>query len=515
MLTMTSVLDRARRLYGHRTAIIDNDREYSWAEFYDRVSRAAAAIAKLGIGQGDHFAIISHNSFRQAELIYAGYFLGAVAVPINYRLAVPEVTFILEDSGSKLLIVEDSLSGILHDNAIKPWADNAIYLSANSAEVPWLQYEALLSDAEPVAPCQAEEGDDAILFYTGGTTGRSKGVRLTHRNLAGNAVQIANCMNPECDDRYLHIAPMFHTADMVANAFTLKGAAHYYIAKPTARGILEAIDKYQITVTMIPPTLIIMILEEEGFSEFDISSLKQFVFGSAPMTPKWIKRALEGFAKTDIWHGYGLTETSPMVTLSCLRREGEEDESGYVERWKSAGQPVVGTEVRILDDNDNEMPIGQVAEVVCKGLQIAKGYLNLPKETDEVFSNGWFRTGDVGKVDEEGYLYLLDRKKDMVITGGENVYTGEVEAVLCAHHSVLEAAVFGIPDDLFGEALVAAIVRRAGDALTEADVIQHCRGMIGGYKIPRIVFFIDELPKNAVGKVLKRDLRGHYLGSVA
>lgn len=513
MLTMTSVLDRARRLYGHQTAIIDEDQKYSWAEFYDRVSRAASAIAKLGLGQGDHFAIISHNSFRQAELIYAGYFLGAVAVPINYRLAVPEIQFILKDCGCKLLVVEDTLSSILHEQAIKPWIDNAVYLSANDADVPWLQYEMLLAAADPAAPYPAEEDDDAILLYTGGTTGRSKGVRLTHRNLAGNAIQIANDMSPQCDDRYLHIAPMFHAADMVGNAFTLKGAAHHYIAKPTARGILAAIDKYQITATMIPPTLIIMILEEEEFSRFDISSLKQFVFGSAPMTPKWIKRALEGFSETDIWHGYGLTETSPMVTLSCLQREGKPDESGYVERWKSAGQPVVGTEVRILDDEGNEVPTGQVAEVVCKGLQIAKGYLNLPKETGEVFSDGWFRTGDVGKVDEQGYLYLLDRKKDMVITGGENVYTGEVEAVLCAHDSVLESAVFGVPDELYGESLVAAVVQRTGEALTEEDVIQHCRGMIGGYKIPRIVFFVETLPKNAVGKVLKRDLRDHYLAS--
>lgn len=511
MLTMTSILDRALRLYGDRTAIIDEDKEYSWSEFYDRISRAAAVLADLGVGQGDHFGIVSHNSFRQAEILYAGYFLGAVPVPINYRLAVPEVKFILEDSGSKLLIVENVLADLLNDETLSQWQGNAVYLSAETADVPWLQYETLLEKAKPHTPADVSENDDALLLYTGGTTGRSKGVRLTHRNLAGNAVQISTYMQPNSGDRYLHVAPMFHAADLVANAFTLMGAAHHYIAKPSGRSILEVIQKHRITATMIPPTLIIMILEEEGFADFDISTLKKFVFGSAPMTPKWIKRALEDFSTTEIWHGYGLTETSPMVTLSPLERDVETDESDYVERWKSAGQPVVGTDVRILDEDGNELSVGEVAEVVVRGPQIAKGYLNLPKETDEVFQDGWFRTGDVGRVDEEGYLYLLDRKKDMVITGGENVYTGEVEAALCVHQDILEAAVFGVPHELYGEALVAAIVLRADKAFSEEEIIQHCRGYIGGYKIPRRVFFIDELPKNAVGKVLKRDLRDQYV----
>lgn len=511
MLTMTSVLDRALRLYSGRTAIIDEDREYSWSEFYQRVSCAAAVLAELGVGQGDRFGVVSHNSFRQAEILYAGYFLGAVPVPINYRLAVPEIRFILEDSGSRLLIVEDILTDILDDEMLAPWRDKALYLSAESADVPWLQYEALLNSAQPIAAAQVMENDDALLLYTGGTTGRSKGVRLTHRNLAANAVQISTYMQPKSDDRYLHIAPMFHAADLVGNAFTLMGAAHYYIAKPSGRSILEIIEKHRITATMIPPTLIIMILEDEGFSRSELSTLRKFVFGSAPMTPKWIKRALDGFSGTDIWHGYGLTETSPMVTLSRLERLAQTNGDDYVERWQSAGQPVVGTDVRILDDEGNEMPAGEVAEVVVRGPQIAKGYLNLPKETAEVFQDGWFRTGDVGRVDEEGFLYLLDRKKDMVITGGENVYTGEVEAVLCAHQDILESAVFGVPHELYGEALVAAIVKRNGKALSEEEIINHCRTMIGGYKIPRRVFFIDELPKNAVGKVLKRDLRDRYI----
>lgn len=515
MLTMTSVLDRALRLYSGRTAIIDQDREYNWSEFYNRIAKAASVLTDLGIGQGDRFAIVGHNSFRQAEILYAGYFIGAVPVPINYRLAVPEVRFILEDSGAKLLIVEDLLANLLDDEALAPWCHNAVYLSAEPANVPWLQYETLLLGAEPSAHAQVAENDDALLLYTGGTTGRSKGVRLTHRNLAGNAVQISTYMQPRGDDRYLHIAPMFHAADLVSNAFTLMGAAHCYIAKPSGSAILKMIQEHRITATMIPPTLIIMILEQEGFADFDISSLRKFVFGSAPMTPKWIKRALEGFAGTEIWHGYGLTETSPMVTLSWLERSEQTNGSEYAERWQSAGQPVVGTDVRILDDEGNEVPNGEVAEVVVRGPQIAKGYLNLPRETDEVFNDGWFRTGDVGRVDDEGFLYLLDRKKDMVITGGENVYTGEVEAVLCAHGDILESAVFGVPHELYGEALVAAIVKRDSKTLTEEEVIQHCRTMIGGYKIPRRVFFIEELPKNAVGKVLKRDLRDQYMTMAA
>lgn len=509
---MGSVLDRAVRLHENRTAIIHEAGQYTWGEFSSRIHRAAGVLAFLGVKKGDRFGIVCRNSFRQAELIYAGFIMGAIPVPINYRLAEPEIRFILDDSSCKILIVEDKFSDLLNAEDLRPWADKSLYLSAETADVPWHQYEALLEQAAPLSGHDSAEGDDAVLLYTGGTTGRSKGVRLSHRNIALNGLQISATMAPCMNDRFLHVAPMFHSADFVGTAYTHVGAAHVYLPQPSGLAILEAIEKYQITATMIPPTLIIATLQEEGFDNFDLSSLRQFVFGSAPTAPKWVRAALEKFPSTDIWHGYGLTETSPMVTLSQVERSGCSNASGYIERWSSAGQTVPGTDLRIVDDAGLEVSTGQIAEVAVRGPQIFKGYLNMPEQTAEAFKDGWFYTGDVGKIDKEGYLFLLDRKKDMVITGGENVYTAEVEAAVCLHPQVLEAAVFGVADELYGEALVAAIVARADASLCEDDIITHCRDFIGGYKIPRKVLFIPELPKNTIGKVLKNELRESYAG---
>lgn len=510
MFTMGSVLDRAIRLFENRTAIIDDEVQFTWGEYSARIHRAAGLLSQLGLNRGDRFGIVSHNSFRQAELIYAGFILGVIPVPINYRLAAPEIRFILDDSSSKLLVVEDCFSHILNSEELMPWSDRALYVSNEPADVAWPQYEPLLQQVAPVTAHDAAEDDDALLLYTGGTTGRSKGVRLTHRNIALNGLQISATMMPSPDDVFLHVAPMFHAADLVGTAFTHVGAAHMYMPRPSGKAILETIERGRITSTMIPPTLIIAALEDADFASRDLSSLRQFVFGSAPLTTKWIQRALDGFSNTDIWHGYGLTETSPMVTLSRLARNGSRNAAGYLERWSSAGQAVPGTDLKIIGEDSQEVPTGGIAEVVVRGPQIAKGYLNLVEQTDEVFRDGWLYTGDVGRVDEEGYLFLLDRKKDMVITGGENVYTAEVESVICSHPQVQEVAVFGVPDEFYGEALVAAIVLRANASLSEEEVTRHCRGIIGGYKIPRNVLFLAELPKNVVGKILKNDLRLNY-----
>ncbi len=510
MFTMGSVLDRAVRLFENRTAIIHSEGQFTWGEFADRIYRAAGVLESLGVQRGLRFGIVSHNSFRQAELIYAGYVIGAVPVPINYRLANPEIKFILEDSSSKTLIVEDCFASILDSEELQPWAESALYVGAELSDVSSLHYESILRQATPVSIYDSAEDDDALLLYTGGTTGRSKGVRLTHRNIALNGLQISATMRPHNADVFLHAAPMFHAADLLGTAYSYVGAAHIYIAKPTGKGLLEIIEKHCITATMIPPTLIIAALQEQGFKDHDISSLRNIIYGSAPLTLNWVQRALDNFSHADIWHGYGLTETSPIVTLSHLDRTGNRNTAGYIERWGSAGQTVPGTELRIVNDEGREVATGEIAEVVVRGPQVAKGYLNLPAQTDEVFRDGWFYTGDVGRVDEAGYLFLLDRKKDIVITGGENVYTAEVESVLCSHPNVLEAAVFGIPDDFYGEAMVAALVVQPDVTITEKDIINHCRGMIGGYKIPRRVLFLPQLPKNVVGKVLKSELRLRY-----
>ena len=497
------------RLWGERLAMIDEDRLLTWAQFNQRVASAAGVLVRRGIRRGDHFALVAQNSVRQAELMHAGFRVGAIPVPINYRLAALEIRAILEDSDSKLLIVDRVFAHLLDKPELAAWKERSLRIDA-PADQAACQYEAEMRQATHAAPVAVEEDEDAILLYTGGTTGRSKGVRLSHRNLATVALQNAAKLAPRCDDIYLHVAPMFHSADLLGNAYLACGAAHRYLAKPTARLVLETIQKEKITATVLPPTILILVLQDELFSTFDLSSLRTLVFGSAPMSKAQILTARNAMPAIDLWQGYGLTETSQMLTLDRVPCQSEAATLQDTDRVRSAGRPLIGTDLLILDNSNREQPTGAVGEVVVRGPQVAKGYLNMPEETNRQFRNGWFCTGDLGCLDNDGFLYLLDRKKDMVITGGENVYSFEVEEALVQHPDVIEAAVFGVPDEIFGEALMAVVIPRAGTSLSADNLTEHCRKLIGGYKIPRRIVFSRELPKNSLGKIVKSQLRQQY-----
>ena len=510
MLTMVSALERVQRLYGPRRAIIDREGEFTWSEFFDRVTRAAGILQGLGIRRGDRYAILCRNSFRHAELIHAGYWMGAIPVPVNYRLAAPEIQFILEDADCRVLILEDALVDLTFTEELSPWFDRMLYVAPEHAEVEWPQYEALLASSSPVDFHPSAEDDDAILLYTGGTTGRSKGVRLSHKNVFSNGMQVTHPMGIRSDDVYFHLAPMFHSADLLGTCFTQCGAAHSYLAQFTPVDALSAIQDFGITVAMMAPTIIIMTLQDKNFDKFDLSSFRLLFYGSSPMAVEWIRRAMERFQGVEIQQGYGLTETSPILTTLDPTEHKEALETGEYGILKSVGRPLVSIDLRIVDDDDQEVPTGDAGEVVVRGPNVTKGYLNRPEENKRAFRNGWFHTGDVGLVDELGNMYLLDRKKDMIITGGENVYSSEVEAALYEHSGVNEAAVIGVPDVKYGEALFAVIVPAPGANPTEDEIIAHCRDRIGGYKIPRRMAFIDEMPKSAMGKILKTELRKMY-----
>lgn len=512
MLTLNSLLERTGRLWGDRLAMIDEDRQLTWKQFQLRVALASGVLASRGVRRGERFALLAQNSVRQAELMHAGFRIGAVPVPINYRLAAREILAILEDSGSKLLIVDQVFAHVLDGAELATWRGRSLRIEA-PARASACQYEAAMLTASSPAPESVQEEDDALFLYTGGTTGRSKGVRLTHRNLATVALQNAAKLAPRCDDVYLHVAPMFHSADLLGNAYLACGAAHRYLAKPTASLILETIEKQRITATVLPPTVLVLVLQEEGFSNFDLSSLRTLVFGSAPMTKAWIIAARDAIPSMELWQGYGLTETSQMLTLDRVPTQSEMAAHKDDDRVRSAGRALIGTDLVILDDHGREQPAGVVGEVVVRGPQIAKEYLNMPEETDRQFRHGWFYTGDLGCLDRDGFLYLHDRKKDMVITGGENVYSFEVEEALVQHPDVMEAAVFGVPDQVYGEALVAVIIPRSGSSVCASELIEHCRSLIGGYKIPRRIVFSGELPKNSLGKIVKSQLRQRYAKS--
>ena len=504
MLTMTSTLDRVERQFANRTAVIGRDERFSWGEHVARVKRAAGMLRTVGLGRGDTFAIIGLNSHRYTELLHAAYWTGVVPVPINHRLAPPEIRQILDDAGCKLLACSDAFKHLLEVAELTPWRASALFLDES--------YETRLKETQPAPQHEAKADDLALLLFTGGTTGRSKGVKLTHANIVANAQQVAIAMRAVADDRYLHIAPMFHAADLLGNAFTIVGGSHAYLPSFSGAGVLQAIQELRLTVAMMAPTMIIMTLQERELASYDLASFRLLFYGSSPMDAVWVQRAMQAFKSVALQHSYGLTETSPILTTldpEDHRRAIAEDRP---EILRSAGRAVVGVDLRVVDDDGCEVPRGAVGEVAVRGPNVTAGYLNRPEETKKAIRNGWFHTGDMGRLDETGLLFLVDRKKDVVITGGENVYTSEVEAAIYTHPAVQEAAVIGVPDEKFGEALFAVIVPAPGKTLTPDQLIEHCRSRIGSYKIPRKMDFVSELPKSAMGKILKTELRRIYAG---
>ena len=501
-VSLALALERTVRLYGDRPAIIDPERNLSWAEFGERVARAAAVLSSFGLRTGARFAILAQNSFRQAELMHAGYWMGVVPVPVNTRLALPEIRQVLDDAACELVAVDETFSGKLDSEELFPWRERALFMERD--------YESRLAGETPLAAHDSGQNDDAILLYTGGTTGQSKGVRLTHGNLLAHGMQWALTWDARPDDVYLHAAPMFHSADLLGTAYTLLGAAHAYVPRYTPELVLDAVERSAVTTLVLTPTMLILTLQDGDLAAHDLSSLRQLTYGGSPMPVEWIEHAAKEFSSTEIRQGYGLTESSCVLTALGKDEHAQALAGGDTTLLHSVGRPLIGVCIRILDDDGREVKVGETGEVAVCGPNMTPGYLNQPEENASAFRNGWFHTGDIGRVDENGYLYLVDRKKDMIVTGGENVFAWEVETVLYQHPNVHEAAVIGIPDERYGEALLAAIVPMPGATLSEKEVIAHCRRKIGGYKIPRRILFLDALPKSAIGKILKTELRRTY-----
>lgn len=510
MLTLTSVLRRTVNLYGPRPAVVDSERSLTWKEFSERSAKGAWVFRSLGIGPGSRYGILCRNSILHAELMHAGYWMGAVPVPVNFRLAAPEIAYILRDSECRLLAAEPEFADLLQGLGLDISRERLLWVGAEEPPRDWQRYELLRRRATPEPLRDAFQEDEALLLYTGGTTGRPKGVPLTHQNIVSNALQIGFECRASSTDIYLHVAPMFHSADLLGTVYSIAGAAHAFLPKFSGRGVLDAIQRLRVTSTMLTPTMIIAALQEPDFADYDLSCLRRIIYGSAPMAAEWIAKAVRGFAQTEFVQGYGLTETSPILTLLHMVDHRKAIGTGNHELLRSAGRPIPGVDMKVVDPEGKETPAGDPGEVVVRGPNVTAGYLNLTGENREAFHEGWFRTGDIGRVDQDGYLYLLDRKKDMIITGGENVYSLEVEATLSQHPAVHECAVFGVADEKFGQALVAAIVPAPGATVSEEDIISHCRGKIGGYKIPRRYLFLRELPRSAVNKVMKKELRRLY-----
>lgn len=512
MFTLTSMLSRTARLHAARPAIIDGESLLDWRQFVDRISRAATVLQSKGVDCGDRYGIIAPNSPQYAELICAGYWMGAVPVPVNHRFAPPEIAFVLEDAACSLVIVDRAYFELFGETSLQPWTEDLLAISGTGHDAEHASYETLVDGASAMEPRDAVPDDEALLLYTGGTTGRAKGVPLSHLNIMANAMQLGFELGPRNTDVYLHVAPMFHSADLLATPYFISGAAHVYLSRFSASAVLEAIQDYGVTVVLMTPTMLVMTMQAADFENYDLSSLRQIIYGSSPMSVERIKEMLGRFPGIEAIQAYGLTETSPILTMLPMRDHLEALKTHDDLLLKSVGRSLPGVDIKIVDETGDELGIGKAGEIVVRGPNVARAYLNRFDATADAFKSGWFHTGDIGRLAPDGYLYLLDRKKDMIITGGEMVFSSEVEAVLHQNQKVHECAVIGVPDATYGEALLGVVVPTSGEALSEEELIAHCRGKIGGYKIPRRYVFLDELPKSAIDKVLKTELRRVYGG---
>lgn len=507
MFSLVTALQQNEQKAADRLAAFDSERSrLSWRETVHSIACAASVLAELGLREGDTFAIAARNSFCAFQLMHAGYWLGAIPVPINTRLAAPEIAQILGHSRSRIVFIDAALASAFEAGPLQRWRHRTVSLAGRS-ELLQADFAQAIREAPRLAPCEAQDNQTALLLYTGGTTGKAKGVPLSHRNIVGNALQVTSRLPFSQEDVYLHAALMFHSADLLGTAVTLLGGAHAFLEKFTPQDFLRAVASTRVTATMLAPAMVKSVLEATDVGDWDVSSLRLLFYGSSPMPVHAIRRAMERFPTTALTQGYGLTETSPLLTVLTMADHQEALEQGLEQRLTSAGRALPGVRIRITDRGGAALPQGEAGDVWVQGPNVTSGYWEAPLETAAAIRGGWFATGDVGRLDADGFLTLLDRSKDMVITGGENVYSVEVEAVLLLHPSVAEAAVVGVPDERFGEALVAVVACRAGCSLDLDELIAHCRSRIGGYKIPRRLHQVAALPRSALGKVLKADLR--------
>ena len=463
----------------------------TFRQLHDRVGRIAAALARHGFIVGDRLAILLPNEPEYLELVYACSWLGVIAVPLNTRLSAIEIDRILADATPRGLIRHSSL----------PAPTARLELQLVLDEEPW----DIRDDSYPDVIYSPEA--ILALIYTSGTTGHPKGVMVSHENILENLHHL-NCWMPyRKEDVHLHAAPMFHILDLpfmfAAPAF---GACQATIPKFSPQSFCETVERERVSHTVLVPTMIDLLTQFPELKKHDLSSLDHLAYGGSPIPPELILRTREVFPNLKLLQGYGLSETG---FLSALQ-----DSEHREDKLTSCGRTCPGIDIRVVDESGKEVEAGHHGELVARGANVMRGYWNNPEETTRAFRDGLFRTGDIGYQDADGYIYILDRLKDMIVTGGENVYSGEVEAVIYTHPAVREVAVFGIPDPKWGELVMACIVLNPGKTLTADDLIAYCRASLANYKIPRRVEFLKtDLPKSGSGKLLKRVLRERFSGS--
>jgi len=506
---------RAEALYGNLPAVVDGPVRYRYAELAGRVRRLAGGLRALGLGPGDVVACLSLNGHRAMESFFAASLAGVAVTPINTRLAPPETAFILRDSGAKALLAGASFLPALERIAGEvPDLKHVVLLDGPagrgaSGSLSWRGYEEWLAASQPWREAPADWATErmVLLCYTGGTTGLPKGVMLSQGNVLANARHAIEMMELGGRDVWLHAAPMFHLADAWACfSITALGGLHVFMERFDAAQALALIEAHAVTATSIVPTMVLMLLQEPSVATRNLRSLRRVLYGASPMPVAPLKAAIERFGPI-LQQAYGQTESAPFLATTPARDLGFPATEAGLRRLASCGQPIFGAEVRIVASDGRLCAPGEVGEIQARGPNVMLGYWQRPQETQAALAGGWLHTGDLAYADADGYLFIVDRAKDVIIRGGENIYSSEVENALYRHPTVLEAAVIGVSDERWGETVRAVVVLRPGAHAAEAELIAHCQELIARFKCPQSVEFRAELPKSGAGKILKAELR--------
>jgi acyl-CoA synthetase (AMP-forming)/AMP-acid ligase II len=509
-MRLHDTLDYSAREFPDADFAFFRGRRLSYREAVATANRMANALVGAGLASGERFAVLSKNSIELALLYYAGSKAGAVPVPLNYRLAAPEWSYIVRDAGARVLFAQASLA-----EALEP-------VRGELAEVKrWVSLDGAPAGYEPLArflagqPEHAPErtitpDDDAYQMYTSGTTGRPKGAVLTHRAVVAQLHQALLGFGAQTGERALIVAPLYHAAAAVTTFATVQMGGTLWIQDDFVPAeVVKALSEDRIAFAMLVPAMIqFCLVGVPDVAERRYDDLRLIIYGASPISEQTLRRAIDVFG-CDFLQGYGMTETTAAATY-LFPADHRRALGGEPHLLLSAGRPLLGTEVRIVDENDQAVPNGAIGEVAVRGPQLMRGYWNLPEASADALRGGWMHTGDAGVLDDEGFLFIQDRVKDMIVSGGENVYPREVEDVLFQHPAVADVAVIGVPDERFGEAVKAIVVLKAGESVTAEALLEFSKGRLGGYKRPRSVEFAATLPRNPSGKVLKKELREKY-----
>ena len=498
-----------------REAIIFEGNRWSFSDLADRSNRLANALAGMGVGQGDKVGMLQVNCNECIEVYFATAKLGATYVPLNFRARAEELEFMINFSEASALFLGQRYVKMINSMREQiPGMKN--FVSVEGPAEGMLDYESVIAEADPEEVfTDIDDNDTSILMFTAGTTGQPKGVMLTHDNLATYVLNNVSPADPDIEEKNILTVPLYHIAGMQAVLAAVYGGRTLVVQRQfDPSDWMTLVETESVTRAMMVPTMLKQLMEHEEFPKRNLSSLQVITYGAAPMPVEVITKAIEVFPGTRFINAFGQTESASTITMLTPEDhfiEGTPGERAIkLKRLGSIGRALGDTEVKIFDEDGSEQPVDEVGEIVARGPRVMKGYWKAEEATNSTIRNGWLYTGDIGYMDEAGYIFLSGRAKDIIIRAGENISPEQVEATLHSHPAIDEAAVIGVPDPQWGEKVRAIVALKAGAQASEADIIEHCRGQLASFKKPESVIFVDSLPRNPLGKVLKRVLREEY-----